>query len=142
MTEIVYASGRTGWQKGRLFGNARLFHRTVEGVERVIVVGDWPNIIEAYKRKGIPVQVVVGGDPLATLEQTKDYSFAPGPCNLPVEAMAAPDRESVEIPADFRDLKWKELRALSKQLSDTPAINSKEALAIIEAELARRDNAD
>jgi hypothetical protein len=135
--EIVYASGRTEWQKGRMFGNARLFHRTIEGVERVIVVGDWPNIVEAYRRIGVPVRVV-GTCILADLSQPKDYSFVSAQCNLPIEPEPRPDAGSVEIPAAFRDLKWKELRALSKQLSDTPAINSKEALAIIEAEVERR----
>jgi hypothetical protein len=138
--EIVYASGRTEWQKGRLFGNARLFHKTVEGVEKVIVVGDWPKIVEAYRRLGIPVEIVgvtgvLRSEPLAGTGEAIQIGKGEPPC-APVMRI---DAGSVEIPEDFRTLKWPELRALGKQLSDTPAINSKEALAIIEAELDRRN---
>lgn len=46
--------------------------------------------------------------------------------------------EAVEIPDDWRSLKWFALRSLASKISDTPIKTSEDAVAAIEAELARR----
>jgi len=47
------------------------------------------------------------------------------------------DGSDVEIPDDWRSLKWFALRSLATKFGETPK-NSEEAIAAIEAELARR----
>lgn len=52
----------------------------------------------------------------------------------PTDAPAA----AVEIPADWRDLKWPALRSLALKVSDEPIRNHDDAVAAIELELERR----
>ncbi|CAH1661740.1 conserved hypothetical protein [Hyphomicrobiales bacterium] len=47
----------------------------------------------------------------------------------------------VEIPADWRDLKWFSMKALAANFTDQPIENKPEAEKIIEAELERRGKA-
>jgi hypothetical protein len=51
---------------------------------------------------------------------------------------AVTDPNSVEIPEGWQDLKAAELRAIAGKLSADPVANNAEAVAVIEAELARR----
>lgn len=51
---------------------------------------------------------------------------------------AGEDKSTVEIPEGFSALEWPELRALAKSLTDGHVVSKKEAIAIIETELARR----
>jgi len=51
------------------------------------------------------------------------------------------DPASVEIPEDWRDLKWNELAALAAKVSDAKIVNKVSAIAAIEAELERREAA-
>lgn len=58
-------------------------------------------------------------------------------------APAVPDltgkpNPSAEIPADWRELKWFALRSLAANISADAPANKAQAVAIIEAELARR----
>lgn len=48
------------------------------------------------------------------------------------------EQAAVEIPDDWRSLKWFALRSLASKISDTPIKTSEDAVAAIEAELARR----
>jgi hypothetical protein len=62
----------------------------------------------------------------------------------PAVAPTGDDEENpgaVEIPANWRDLPWQELRALAAKVSPDPVGNKESCLAAIEAELARREQA-
>lgn len=47
-------------------------------------------------------------------------------------------QEAVEIPDDWKSLKWFALRSLASKISDEPIKTMEQAVAAIEAELARR----
>jgi hypothetical protein len=58
-------------------------------------------------------------------------------------AMAAAQRSTEpEIPADWRELDWPELRSLASSVSETAVINKEQAVEAIEAELGRRAQGD
>jgi hypothetical protein len=129
-TELVYSSQKTAFIPGRRYANPRFFDgRVKSGVTKVIVVGNWPKVVAAYKAAGIPVQQI--GD-------------NPPPLAAPTERSTGPRKASgeVDIPADWSKLSWQDKRALVMQLTDYPAINSAEADKAIEAELARRQKAE
>jgi len=48
-----------------------------------------------------------------------------------------PTTEAVEIPADWREMKWFAMRALASNFAPAPA-NKLDAMSIIQSELARR----
>lgn len=121
--ELVYSTQRTNFQEGRAYSNPRFFTSTRQGVTKVIVVGNWPKVVAAYEKAGVPVEVVSGpnvqgGDP------------KPGP---------APKRNpEAEIPEGWGNLPWLEKRLLAENFSDRPVINSEQADTAIEAEALRR----
>lgn len=49
------------------------------------------------------------------------------------------DQAQVEIPDDWRDLPWAQLRSLASKVSNDPVRDKDGAVAAVEAELARRD---
>lgn len=67
--ELIYTKQRSGFEPGKFYRSPQHFDRPELGVTRVVVVGDWPKIVEAHKDAGIEVEVVealkvviVGGD--------------------------------------------------------------------------------
>lgn len=55
MSEIVYSISGTSLAEGRTYQNPRYFAGPLPGAERVYVVGDWPEIVDAYLAAGVPV---------------------------------------------------------------------------------------
>lgn len=55
MSEIVYSVSGTSLAAGRTYQNPRYFAGPLPGAERVYVVGDWPEIVDAYLAAGVPV---------------------------------------------------------------------------------------
>lgn len=49
------------------------------------------------------------------------------------------DRTSVEIPVDWEDLDWNQMRVLARKFSDTPITNKEQAVNTIQAEIERRN---
>lgn len=60
------------------------------------------------------------------------------PATLAPTAVNDPDPDTVEIPADWRDLSGNKLRSLAALVSPTPITSKATAITAIEAELARR----
>jgi hypothetical protein len=123
--EIIYSTQRTGFEEGRRYANPRFFNGQVRsGITSVIVVGDYPAVVDAYKRAGIPVRVISPGAPLSDAE------------DAPVEGSGENFVEGV--PADFEfpndealdELDWSDLRTMVKSLKGT-VTNKADAIAFI-----------
>lgn len=56
--ELIYTKQRSGFESGKFYRSPQHFDRPELGVTRVVVVGDWPKIVEAHKDAGIEVEVV------------------------------------------------------------------------------------
>ena len=133
--ELIYSQQKTGFIEGRAYANPRYFSTPREGVTKVLVVGNWPEIELAYANMGVPVEVIDGVSVLA----------GPTPVNAGPAPKGAEDPAAVVIPADWKDLAWSKpnaegltLRGLASSLSATPILNKEHAYACIEGELARR----
>ena len=68
--ELTYSNQRGGFDPGKRYRNPEHFDKPEAGVTSVLVVGDWPHVVAAYKAAGIDVnvkevvrvQVTGGGD--------------------------------------------------------------------------------
>jgi hypothetical protein len=133
MSEIVYSRSNHGLIKGRAYENPRFFSGVRPGITKVIVIGNHPEIVEAYKAAGIPVE--------QPDEDKKAKALAAS-----IARGAAPPPEQLYIPSDWRDLPWTQkagedglsLRGLASALTDEPVSNKEAAVAVIETEMARR----
>lgn len=137
--EIVYANISTGFEKGRKYANPRFFLTPRPEATRVIVVGDWPKVVQAYQRIGIPVVQLDHGQPLEDAESAKPLPPVTDE-NEPKKGSGDDhDPGTVVIPDDWTDMSWPALRALAKDITaDKFPIKKDEAIDIIEKELTRR----
>ncbi len=46
--ELIYSTQHTDYIEGRAYSNPRFFSSPRSGVTKVLIVGDWPNIVEAH----------------------------------------------------------------------------------------------
>lgn len=135
---LIYSRQDSGFIKGVAYSNPRFYTSARPGFGKVIVVGDWPQIVADYQKMGVEVEVTDTA-PVATPPPSAK------PEGLTAPAMSDLDRTNIVIPEDWRTLKWvaaadqPTLRALAAQVSDVPVINKAGAVAAIEAELARRE---
>lgn len=121
--EIIYTIRTTGYEPGKRYANARFFDQPRKGVTRVVLDQDFPKIESAYAAVGVEI--------------VKPW--------LEPAAPAAEVGRSVTIPSAWRDLPWSKpakpdgetMRGLVKAIGAT-AINRKQAVEAIEAELRRR----
>lgn len=72
---LIYTTVKRDLPKGHRYANARYFDSIKEDAPKVFVVGNFPNIVEAYRRVGIPVEIV------STLAE----ALADGPVAKPAE---------------------------------------------------------
>lgn len=56
--ELIYTTQRDGFELGRTYRNPRHFDQAEPGVESVVVIGDWPKVVDAYEAAGADVSVV------------------------------------------------------------------------------------
>ena len=139
MTEVIYSQQRNGFVEGRTYLNPRFFERPMPGVDKVLIVGDWPKIAHAYTALNVPVEIVEGDQ----VRAVAGAEVAPHPL---VQAIPDPDeRAKVYIPDDWESLPWSRptdagltLRGLAAVFSDTPVLNKDDARQAIGAELSRR----
>ncbi|WP_297803416.1 hypothetical protein [uncultured Brevundimonas sp.] len=54
--EIIYSQQDSDFVTGRAYSNPRFFTTPRHGVSKVYIVGDWPNIREAYEALGVEVE--------------------------------------------------------------------------------------
>lgn len=56
MSEVIYSDRRSGFESGKTYRNPRHFRAPLaDGIERVVVEGDWPAVVAAYQALGIEV---------------------------------------------------------------------------------------
>lgn len=122
--ELIYSQTRRKILKGQSFRNPRFFTGAEEGVSKVWIDGDWPKIEAAYADAGV---------------RTLRLDNVPAAVSF---VLPEPEREEIEIPADWRDLPWTQpderglsLRRLAASVSDVPVINKAQAVEAIEAHL-------
>jgi hypothetical protein len=77
--ELIYSQQATDFMEGRAYSNPRFFSSPRSGVSKVFLVGDWPDIREAYEAIGVPVE------------------------RLDADAAVAPPPESAQPPAGLVD---------------------------------------
>lgn len=56
--ELIYTTQRDAFEQGRTYRNSRHFDQAEPGVESVVVIGDWPKVVNAYEAAGADVSVV------------------------------------------------------------------------------------
>jgi hypothetical protein len=149
--ELVYSNQRTGYEAGRRYANPRFFSTPRAGVSKVIVIGDWPKVVDAYTKLGIPVVVAQNPSDLAkggrkavpkppTTPETPNARPEPTVPETAYLRTAEPraEQEAVEIPDNWRDLPWPQRKSLASRVTDTPVVNGEIANRAIEEELQRR----
>lgn len=131
--ELVYSQQSTDFVQGRAYSNPRFFTTPRSGVSQVYIVGDWPNIVEAYEAIGVPVARIDAAD--VTSNGAKPETVAPPPSMV---ALPEDERRDVEIPDGWEAMTWPQRRAIASKLSEAPVVNSADAARAIKAELGRR----
>jgi hypothetical protein len=53
--QVVYSTELVAHMEGREFRNPRHFLAPVEGATKVYIAGDWPLVVRAYEKAGVPV---------------------------------------------------------------------------------------
>ena len=128
---VVYAVETGGMPKGPKYQNPQWFDAIHKDASKVIIVGDWPVVVAAYKDLGIPVEVVDRW-----------------PIVMPPEPQRAASITSIKsdasIPEGWESLPWaapdvtQTMRFVAQQFTDAVVINRRHAAKIIREELARR----
>jgi hypothetical protein len=138
--ELVYSAQKTDFEPGKRYANPRFFSAVREGVSRVTVIGDWPDVVKAYEAVGVPV-TVQGAARRAAAPAAPAVDRSTSRTAEPREQQAA-----VPIPDDWESLPYLPrsagepcLRALASQVSSVPILNKALAVDAIKAELARRN---
>lgn len=130
---VVYAVDTGGMPKGPKYQNPQWFDAVHKDAAKVIVVGNWPIVVETYRGLGIPVEVVVRyPTPDGAQEVFKK------PPEVSTDAFA-------HIPDNWESLPWSDpnpgnmtMRFVAQQFTSAIVINRKHAAKIIRDELARR----
>lgn len=138
--ELIYSQQSGDFIEGRAYANPRFFTTPRADVSKVLLVGEWPAVQEAYEALGVPVERI---DPQVAVAPPPSTAVAPAGL---VSSLNADERAKVYIPEDWRDLPWSRptdagltLRGLAAVFADHPVINKAQAEAAVEAELARRE---
>jgi regulator of replication initiation timing len=77
--ELTYSNQLSGFDPGKRYRNPEHFDKPEADVTSVLVIGDWPSVVDAYKAAGIEVSVkevtrarVIGGGNQGELEELID----------------------------------------------------------------------
>lgn len=58
MVEVIYSARRDNFEDGKIYRNPRYFGTPLaDGVDRVVVDGDWPAVVKGYESIGIDVEI-------------------------------------------------------------------------------------
>jgi hypothetical protein len=141
MSEIVYSAQKHSFVKGRIYQNPRFFNGVLHpGATSVIIVGDWPVVKNVYEAAGIPVRVTKDPNKLPTPDEggpdnvskqvttehkdsvVKGKGKEVGDIDPPLK-----EGQNVEIPEDFEDLSFRDLKTLAAKIADStvPDFSSK-----------------
>lgn len=78
--ELIYTTQRNGFDPGKRYRNPIHFQCAEDGVAKVVVIGDWPKVVEAYEETGAEVTVV---------EMPKHVAVVEGSAPLVYDRLAA-----------------------------------------------------
>jgi hypothetical protein len=147
--DFYYGTQLTKLATGKRFRNPSVFSGKADvEATRVIVVGNWPRVVNAYRKLGVQVIVVDENDhailnnengvdlPPVILHPAADAPVPPKP--HPRTAEPLKDQLAVSIPADWEQMPWVDLRRLAASVSNTPIINRVGAVEAIRAAILRR----
>lgn len=59
--ELIYSAQKSGFDPQKRYRNPEHFDRPEAGVTRVIVVGEWPKVVDAYESVGVEVVELEAG---------------------------------------------------------------------------------
>lgn len=79
MMELVYSNQRGDFDPNKRYRNPDLFRNTERGVTKVTVVGDYPEIIDAYKALEIDVEVETRKTPVKGKGKAAEKPTGKGP---------------------------------------------------------------
>lgn len=99
--KAIYSTQKSDFEPGERYRNPRYFIAPKHGITKVVVIGNWPAVVEGYRAAGIPVEVVATDKPDA----------AANPAPMPAQEPTTDD--PLDIPPDWRDLPWPQLRSLA-----------------------------
>lgn len=113
--ELTYSAQKTDFDPDKRYRNPQYFDKPESGVTKVTVIGDWPNVADAYKATGVEVEVAKMPKPkksAATKSGTKlvfaAAEGADGKWNV-----AGTDGKQVGEPYDTKDLAEAEAKRLT-----------------------------
>lgn len=135
---VVYSTQRSGFEAGKQYRNPKWFDGPLGHPDKVVVVGEWPEVVAAYEAIGIPVEVVpepINAAPVDEPDRTPGEIPPPPAAPVPVD-----------IPSDWQSWHWTKKEQLAVALIGgegqlTPPrgqTRAQMAQAIIETEIARR----
>lgn len=56
--ELIYTAQKSGFDPDKRYRNPQHFDRPESGVDKVVIIGDWPSVAAAYEKAGADVSVV------------------------------------------------------------------------------------
>ncbi|MGC5702971.1 hypothetical protein J4P02_22450 [Pseudomonas sp. NFXW11] len=59
--ELTYSAQTTDFDPDKRYRNPQYFDRPEAGVTKIVVVGQWPNVVDAYKALDVEVDIVEAG---------------------------------------------------------------------------------
>ncbi|QHJ77694.1 MAG: hypothetical protein [Bacteriophage sp.] len=80
MYDLIYSTQEHGFYPNMRYENPLYFNGRVTQSEGVLVIGDWPKVVDAYKKAGIPVEVqdtspkTVNSKPETTVKASDPYA--------------------------------------------------------------------
>lgn len=133
--EIYYGIAPTPASKGKQFRNAALYQRPDTNATRVYIDGHYPKIQADYEALLVPVHLVQGNRTTAPTQPNVDR--IPETAYLPT-AERREQQRAAEIPGDWQQMRWADLRRLAASVCDYPVRNKNDAFLAIESEIKRR----
>lgn len=120
MTEIVFSSQHGGFLPGRVYQNPKFFEGFTPDTTSVIVVGDYPNVVQAAKELKLPCRTVKKASELKGLTDNSESKSS--------------RKAKVDVSAiDYDNTNYRDLRKIALQCNPDADVKSKlEAIDVIE----------
>ena len=121
MTHIIYSAQRSGFESGQVYENPKFFNGVVNKVATsVTVIGDWPDVVTAYKKAGVEVRSEF-------LKQSPQSGDSDGDDD---------GDDGIDLPDDWESKGFKTLARYAKKFDpDARVKNKEEAVEFIKAHL-------
>lgn len=109
--KVIYTTQMAGLREGFAYRNPRYFSAIVPDVQQVAVVGNWPDVVAAYEKAGIPVEIegVAQADNRPNKADAGEQASGISQAIQPTDAQPLPDAASLD------DLDADQLHVLAKE---------------------------